>query len=202
MKRVRYKPKAKVNGKKSSFKQTSLHLHTGAKGADPAYKPEYVRTAKFLCQRGAIISELAEAFGVSTTAIYNWMLRYPEFGDAVHVGAHEMFDPRVERSLAEQAIGYYVDEEEVVIVGPQDDKYAEKVTVRKYVKPNVAAAIFFLKNRLPAKYRDMHRLEVDTKDLPSAEDLKVRFASMVQGLIEQGILALPQKRIMKELNPR
>lgn len=202
MKRIRYK-KEKVKGKKP-YVTTSLHQYQGGngKGCDAAYKPEYVRTAKFLCQRGAIISELAEAFGVSTTAIYNWMLKHKEFGDAVHEGAHEMFDPRVERSLAEQAIGYFIDEEEAHVVGGQDDKYVEKITVRKYVKPNVAAAIFFLKNRMPAKYRDVHKVEVDTKELPSAEDLKARFAATVQALVEEGILALPQKRIMKEINPR
>jgi hypothetical protein len=199
MKRVRYEKKK--TKEKKPWVPTSSHEAVGGYN-DPAYKPVYARTARFLCQRGAIRSELAEAFGVSTTAIDNWMVKHPEFGDAVHEGAHEMFDPRVERSLAEQAIGYYVDEEEVVVVGPQDDKYAEKITVRKYVKPNVTAAIFFLKNRLPAKYRDVHKFEVDTKELPSSDDLKAKFATMIQGLVEQGILAIPQKRIMKDVTPR
>lgn len=198
MKRVRFKKKDKKA--KQGFKQTSAHEHIGTR-ADPAYKPEYVRAAKFLCQRGAILSELAEAFGVSTQAIHNWIIKYPEFGDAVHAGAHEMFDPRVERSLAEQALGYYVDEEEVHIVGSQDDKYAEKVTVRKYVKPNVTAAIFFLKNRLPEKYRDVHKLEVESKELPSSSDLKSKFIATLEALHEEGLLVLPQKRIMKVVNP-
>ena len=196
MKRIKYKAK----NKKSSFEQTSLHEHIGSR-IDPAYKPEYARQAEFLCQRGAIISELAEIFGVSTTAIYNWKLKYKEFGEAIDRGAHEAFDPRVERSLAEQAIGYYVDEEEAHVVGPQDDKYVEKVTVRKYVKPNVAAAIFFLKNRMPEKYRDVQKLEVENKELPSSQDLKARFVQTIQGLIEEGLLALPSKRIMKDVTP-
>ena len=72
-----------------------------------------LKAAKLLASRGAIQSELADCFGVTTRTITNWMLEHKEFNDAVHSGAHDMFDPRVERALAEQALGFYVDEEEV-----------------------------------------------------------------------------------------
>jgi hypothetical protein len=48
-------------------------------GAPTKYDPTYMpKTAKFLAQRGAIQSEIADAFDVSTTTLQNWISRYPE----------------------------------------------------------------------------------------------------------------------------
>jgi hypothetical protein len=52
---------------------------------------------------------------------------------------------------AERAIGYSVDEEQIFVV----NKELVSRTVRKYYPPDVTAQIFFLKNRIPEKWRDV-----------------------------------------------
>src|SRR5271169_1557491 len=67
--------------------------------------------------------------------------------EAVHAG-NDAFNPRrVERALAERAIGFSVDLCDWV----DDDETGERVlkpTSRKYYPPDVTAMIFFLKNRM------------------------------------------------------
>jgi hypothetical protein len=80
--------------------------------------------------------------------------QYPEFAEAVQSG-NDTFNPRIERSLAEQAIGFEVDMYDSV-----KDKSGEmklEVTGRKYYPPNVTATIFFLKNRMPERWREVAR---------------------------------------------
>ena len=69
-----------------------------------------------------------------------------------------MFNSRVERALAERAIGFYADVEEVKIL---NDGNEIRYNVRKYFPPDVTAGIYFTKNRMPDKWRDVQRHEVN-----------------------------------------
>src|SRR5215472_14903583 len=71
---------------------------------DPTIMPNAER---FMCQRGAIMSEIAQAFQVSVRTIYYWRNQYPEFDAAVQAGV-DTFLPRVERALAERALGFFM----------------------------------------------------------------------------------------------
>jgi hypothetical protein len=104
-----------------------------------------------LAQRGAILSEIADCFAVTTRTLTRWLTQYPELRAAVDAG-NDVFNPRVERALAERAIGFYVDVEEVKIT---KDGGEVRYNIRKYFPPDVTAAIFFLKNRMPEKWRDV-----------------------------------------------
>jgi hypothetical protein len=108
------------------------------------------KTAKFLAQRGAIQSEIADAFDVSTTTLQNWISKYPQLHDAVQVGV-DTFNSRVERALAERAIGFWITidelrDEQGKVIQPEQ---------RKYYLPDTRAIIFFLKNRMRGKWRDV-----------------------------------------------
>jgi hypothetical protein len=137
----------------------SLEQHESAgtdvavRGAPKKYDPKFPKTAKFLAQRGATLAEIADCFGVTTRTLSNWLNEYPELREAVDAG-NDIFNPRVERALAERAIGFYVDVEEVKIL---QDGEEVRYTVRKYYPPDVTAAIFFMKNRMPEKWRDVQR---------------------------------------------
>jgi transposase-like protein len=63
--------------------------------------------ARFMCQRGATMAELAQAFKISNSTLYEWLNKHQELNDAVQVGV-DVFNPRVERALAERAIGFFV----------------------------------------------------------------------------------------------
>jgi len=71
----------------------------------------------------------------------------------VQIGV-DTFNPRVERALAERAIGFFVTLREEV-----RDPETGKVLVpaqRQYFPPDPTSMIFFLKNRMRDKYKDVH----------------------------------------------
>src|SRR5262245_46497091 len=121
-------------------------------GAPIKYNAELMpQFAKFMCQRGATMAELAEAFKIANSTLYEWINRYPELHDAVQVGV-DVFNPRVERALAERAIGYLVTLRE----GYYDEKARWVPPQRQYYPPDPTSMIFFLKNRMRDKYKDVH----------------------------------------------
>ena len=140
---------------------------------------------------------MADACDVDTRTFYRWMNKYPELHDAVASGKYA-FDARVERALAERAIGYSVDVEEWFVV----NKELVSRTVRKYYPPDVTACIYWTKNRMPEKWRNVQRHEVNAAGLKSSDELRQLLALEFKDLIDQGLLALPTPRKMKEIKPR
>jgi hypothetical protein len=144
--------------------------------------------AKLLAQRGAILSEIADCFGVDTRTLYR-VLR-----EAVDAG-NDVFNPRVERALAERAIGFWVD---MKVWKKDEGKLIEK-DERKYFPPDVTACIFFLKNRMPDRWRDVrehgHTDKLKSSDEWLAEIQKDILELQADGYIDlnQPVLA-PQKK--------
>jgi transposase-like protein len=171
----------------------------GRRGAPKKYDPKtFPRTAKFLAQRGATQDEIADCFGVTTRTLQYWITQYPELQNAIETG-NEVFNPRVERALAERALGYSVDEVQWFII----DKKLEKRIVRKHYPPDVTACIFWLKNRQPEKWRDVHRHDVNVAPLKSSDELRQLLAAEFKYYIDQGLLALPAPdQPMKQINPK
>jgi hypothetical protein len=140
-------------------------------GPPSTYKPEYAKIAKLLCARGATNAVLADAFSVNTSTIFDWQARHDDFAEAMAKGKAEIFDPLVERALAQRAIGYSVDTEEVKITKDGDEI---RYQLRKHFAPDTTACIFWLKNRQPEKWRDVYdykhggKVEFEAK---SAEEL-------------------------------
>src|SRR5271157_4245283 len=97
----------------------------------------FPKTAQALAQRGAILSEIADFFNVTTRQLSNWLNEYPELREAVDAG-NDGFNTRVERSLAERAIGFFVD---VPAYDKINGKLVEIGIERKYFPPDVTAAI-------------------------------------------------------------
>lgn len=156
-------------------------------GRPALYDPKFAPIAKVLCSRGATSADLADAFGVSTVSIYNWESWHPEFGEAVRLGKVEIFDPRVERALAERALGYSVDTEEIKVTKDGD---VLRIPVRKHYPPETTACIFWLKNRQPQKWRDVWKIEhegkVELEKLTAAELLEeIRKEASSMGLLSQ-----------------
>jgi hypothetical protein len=76
-------------------------------------------------------------------------------------------------------------------------------TVRKYYPPDVTACIYWTKNRMPDRWRDVQRHEVNAVGLKSAEELRQLLAAEFQDLVDQGLLTLPAPdKKMKEINPK
>lgn len=109
----------------------------------PAYKPEFVKQAKMLCELGATNAELAAAFDVSVFAIKDWQVRHREFGEACRVGK-DAADDRVEAALYSRAVGYTFDSEKVFMTKGGD---VVRVPTKEHVPPDVKAAHLWLLSR-------------------------------------------------------
>lgn len=133
-------------------------------GRPSAYRPEYAAQAEKLTKLGAIDRELAEFFGVSEQTINAWKKEHPAFLESVKRGK-EIADAEVAEKLYHRATGYQHPDTHV-------SNYQGTVTLTpltKHYAPDPTAAIFWLKNRQPAKWRD--RVEVAVTD-SIAERLK------------------------------
>lgn len=131
-----------------------------AVGRPSGYKDEYAEQAAKLCALGATDDELAGFFDVHRATIYRWKLDHEEFCDAIK-SAKSVADERVERSLYQKATGYEVTEEQAVKL--KVDQYKEEVEVvevRKHIPAETTAAIFWLKNRRSAEWRDVKAQEI------------------------------------------
>lgn len=95
----------------------------------------------------------------SASTLYDWKNRFPEISEALKRGK-EVVDIEVENALLKRAKGYEYTEEKVEVETRADGTPVSRKVVQtvKQVAPDVGAAAFWLKNRLPKKYRD-HPLE-------------------------------------------
>ena len=113
-----------------------------------------------------------------------WLTQYPELYEAVQAG-NDSFTPRVERALAERAIGYEYtwEEEEISPVTGQK----QMVRKHKYFPPEVSAIKYHLNNRAKDRWRDVQNVEVETKRRTSGEILAGIYERLAK-LKEQGYL--------------
>lgn len=118
-------------------------------GRPTLYKPEYAEQASKLCKLGAIDKELAEFFEVSESTIYEWKNQHDDFSEAIKSGK-KIADMNVADRLYQRAMGY--EHPEVHISNYQGS--ITQTPIRKVYPPDTVAAIFWLKNRQPEKWRD------------------------------------------------
>lgn len=153
------------------------------RGRPSTYQPRFAHIAKQFCSKcGGTDSELAELFQISVTQVQKWYTMHPEFGAAVREGKYEIFDVRVERSLAMRALGFWMDVEEVKITKDGDQI---RYTYKKYFPPDVTACIFWLKNRRHKEWNDVWRIEHSGKlelENMSAEQVLAEVRKELSGL--------------------
>jgi hypothetical protein len=123
-------------------------------GRNSSFRKEYCEQAEKLCLLGATDADLADFFGVSYVTINAWKQKYPKFLKSLKTGKDEA-DTRVERSLYHRAIGYEHPEVHV-------SNFQGAITLTPMIKrypPDTVAAIFWLKNRKKAEWRDRQEVE-------------------------------------------
>lgn len=123
-------------------------------GRPTKYKPEYAKIAAAMCRLGATDAQLADAFEVSVSTVNLWKVQHVEFSESIRVPKAEA-DERVEQSLYRRAMGYEHDEVDIKVVAGA----VVKTPIRKFYPPDTTAAIFWLKNRKPADWRDKQEVE-------------------------------------------
>jgi hypothetical protein len=125
------------------------------RGRKPKYRKEFAAIAKAMCKLGATDYDLAQEFEVATSTIWRWCSKYPEYCNAIKV-EKASYDDRVERSLAQRALGYSYHAEKLF----QHQGEVMKVQYVEHVPPDVAAAKFWLLNRRRAQWSDTSRHEL------------------------------------------
>lgn len=97
-------------------------------------------------REGLTDDQIADKIGISRSTFYAWIKQYSDMSDALKRGKAPA-DFAVEKALFRRATGYDYDEKRI-------DAKGEIVTSRKHLPPDTAAAIFWLKNRRPDRWRD------------------------------------------------
>lgn len=129
-------------------------------GRPSSYQDGYAKQAQKLCDLGATDMDLADFFEVDVRTIHRWKHAHPEFCHSLKAGK-EAADQRVERSLYHRAVGY--EQEAVKIFMPAGASEPVYAPYREVIAPDTTAAIFWLKNRKSADWRD--KQDVDHKML-------------------------------------
>ena len=118
------------------------------------FKPEFVTQAEKLCKLGATDMELADFFEVDKATLNRWKSEHQDFCASIKTAKAEA-DERVERSLYARATGYEHEDVDIRVVEGQ----IVQTPIRKHYAPDTTAAIFWLKNRKSAEWRDKQELE-------------------------------------------
>lgn len=119
------------------------------------YNPQYATVARAALRKGCTTAELAEMFGVASNTIWKWRQTYEDF-DAAFEELGREFDSRIERTLAERAMGYsynavkIFNHKGIPVVVP----YVE------HVPPDVGAIKHWLAVRQPQKWRVKEEIEL------------------------------------------
>lgn len=113
------------------------------RGGQALYRPEFDGIARRLTSAGSTYSQIADILGVSDVTLWRWQCAHQTFREALRLGS-EVANDRVEKSLFDQAVGFYYDAEEIKVV----DKGIVRVKVRKFFEPSASAAIFWAKAKM------------------------------------------------------
>jgi hypothetical protein len=137
------------------------------------YDPAFPEQARKLCLLGATDLEIADFFEVSVASLYRWKNEHPEFCEALKEGKAEA-DKRVEESLYQRALGYSHEAVKIFNNG------GEIITAnyREHYPPDTTAAIFWLKNRQPERWRDKHEVEHSHRVEQMSDDELARIAGL------------------------
>jgi hypothetical protein len=109
---------------------------------------------------GATDEEMAAFFSVATSTFYLWQRKHPEFRQALKEGKL-VADATVAESLYKRALGY--SHKAVKIVADAKTGTEHIVPYTEHYPPDTTAAIFWLKNRRRADWRDARTVGGDDK---------------------------------------
>ena len=148
------------------------------RGRKSGFRSEFIRIAFIAAKYGAIEEEIARDLGVSPRTFANWKNSFPEFLQALKT-AKEASDDRVERSLYHRANGYSHPAVKFMTVSDERGTHIEELHYTEYYPPDTTAAIFWLKNRRPDRWRDVQQLDHAVgvwhiSELPMSEEQWIR----------------------------
>lgn len=155
-------------------------------GRPTKYKEEYNDQVEKLCKLGATDKELADFFCIEESTLNLWKHAHPDFMESIKRGKIEA-DSNVAERLYQRALGFEHDSEEIKVLSlGKEGSMIERVPIRKVYPPDPTAAIFWLKNRQPGKWRDKQEIDQKTTlkderiDTSSLTDDELRILAEIQ----------------------
>ena len=119
---------------------------------------------------GLTVEQIAKNMGISRSTLNDWIKKYPDISDTLKKGK-EIVDITVENSLFNKAVGVKVTVKKPMKVKEvkydkesgkkiSEKEHIEYVDEELYIPADTTAQIFWLKNRLPDKWREKQQLIV------------------------------------------
>jgi len=141
-----------------------------AKAGRPAGSGRYhvgmVAQARIACaEMGATNDQLAKFFGVSRKSVQEWLREHQAFREAVQAGRDAFNSAELEATTLQRATGYdYTERTEELRGRGKNAKLITVKTVRRHVPADTSAAIFWLCNRSPARWKQSSKVELGGAD--------------------------------------
>lgn len=135
-------------------------------GRPTAYDPEkHPEQAYRMALLMLTDEEIADCLLIDVSTYYRWQEKHPEFREAVTRGKLPA-DGEVVVGFKKRATGYEYASEKIVTLsgGEGEGSYVERVAITVHVPPDPGAALNWLKNRQPDKWRDKKQLELEGED--------------------------------------
>ena len=128
----------------------------------PAGRPSKYGTinmeqVEMLASKGFTDAEMAGFFNLALSTWHLWKKEHPEFSDSLKEWK-ENADRKVERSLYERATGFRCIDTKFAT---HEGNISDSLEYIKEYPPDTTAAIFWLKNRKKAEWRDRHEVGLD-----------------------------------------
>jgi hypothetical protein len=115
------------------------------------------------CRDGASVGDLCKLIGCKKTLFHQIKKIHPEFLGLLKEG-RAVADYKVEAALFKRACGFEYEEESSEVRMSHDGTAGQIISVKKtkkIVPPDTGAAMAWLKNRMPEKWRDKHEIQGD-----------------------------------------
>ena len=164
-----------IEGESLSEGADAVEMVRNPGGRPTLYNPAFLQDVANWCIAGATDFEVAENLGVSTTTLYKWKAKYPEFAQALKIGK-ELADDRVEAALYHRALGY--SHRAVKIM--QNNGVPVLVPYIEHVPPSEGAMTLWLTNRRGDKWRSKQAIEGVPGGVPLTVEIK-RFSGEADG---------------------
>ena len=132
------------------------------RGQPTRYNEKVKKHLISLAGKGFTDVQISDFIGVKKQTLNNWKKKYPDFFASLKSGKI-LADEKVEISLYDRACGYSHPEDKIF----NNNGTPLIVPTTRHYPPDTTAAIFWLKNRQPGKWRDVKNLEhgIDAKVL-------------------------------------
>jgi hypothetical protein len=136
------------------------------------------------CRDGATEREIAKKLRISISTWLKLKREFPKIKETLKTSKEEA-DIQVENAVFKRAVGFEFEEtsQEVKVSKNGDAMPTSVKKTKKYIPSDVTAAIFWLKNRQPDKWRDRQERDVTH----TLKDIKINVMSEeAKKLIESG----------------